>query len=224
MYIHVYIYVYDTRINTSWYTCDWVMSRTTFHQLLPALQKNTNTQKKISSWAASCARMSPVTCIKTHINKSWHTYDWVMTHMSASCLTGVMSHMSHVSHESCFTWVMCHMSHVSHELCVTWVMSHMSHVLHESCVTWVMSHMSHVKHDSRECVMSHTSHVSHVWLSHVSRECAMPHMSHVLHECVMSHMSHVSHERIMSHMTLHQLLPALEWLLSHVKNMHTKKK
>jgi len=73
----------------------------------------------------------------THMNKSWHTYRWVMSHIW-------MSHVTHMD-ESCRTYY--------------WVMSHtwMSHVAHtdESCHTngWVMSHiwMRHVTHTDESC-------------------------------------------------------------------------
>jgi len=125
-----------------------------------------------------------------HMNKSCHTFQWVMSHIS-------MSHVTHIN-ESCHTyeWVMSHtwLSHVTHmnESCHTyeWVMSHMwmSHVTHinESCHTyeWVVSHlwMSHVTHINESC---HTYEwvMSHIWMSHVT------HMNESCHtyEWVMSH-------------------------------------
>ena len=111
----------------------------------------------------------------THMKESWHTYEWVMSHIW-------MSHVTHMN-ESCHTyeWAMSHiwMSHVTHmnESCHTyeWVMSHIwrSHVTHmkESCHTyeWAMSHiwMSHVTHMNKSC---HTYEwaMSHIWMSHVT--------------------------------------------------------
>jgi len=61
------------------------------------------------------------------------TFIWDMSHV-----IWVMSHMSHVTHESCHIWVMSHMSHVTYESCHIWVTSRMSHVTHESWHIWVV--------------------------------------------------------------------------------------
>ena len=80
-------------------------------------------------------------CHVTHMNESYHTYEWIMSHIW-------MSHATHMN-ESCHTyeWDTTHiwMSHVTHmnESYHTyeWVISHiwMSHVtcMHESCHVYV---------------------------------------------------------------------------------------
>ena len=144
--------------------------------------------------------------------------EWVMSHMTESCL---MSHMwiSHVTHmnESCLTyeWVMSQlwMSHVScmNESCLTyeWVMSHiwMSHVSHD----WVMSHMtclmlSYVTHDPFMCVtwLIHICDMTHSYVRHDS--VSRYHTWHTTHSCVWHviityanddvRMSHVSHDDV----------------------------
>jgi len=101
------------------------------------------------------------------MNESWHTYEWVMSHMW-------MSHVAHMN-ESCRTCE-CVMSHIS--------IGHVTHV-NESCLTqeWVMSHiwighehlrarlrciwMKHVTHMNQSC-HTHEWVMSHIWMSHVS--------------------------------------------------------
>ena len=110
----------------------------------------------------------------THMHESWHTCEWVMSHVW-------MSHIAHM-HESCLTY--------------EWVMSHipMSHIsrMNESChaYEWVMSHIwrSHVTHMSEsnhiyERVMSQYINqsfltyqwvMSHIWMrpvAHMNESC-----------------------------------------------------
>jgi len=153
--------------------------------------------------------------------------------MSQSCHTWVMSHMSHVTHESChfrkgsllilgvkwMTVTRMNQSVLSHVWMshVTWegVMSHVwtSHVtrMHKSCHTyeWVMSHiwMSHVAHMNESC-RTYEWVMSHICISHVT------HMNESYHtyEWVMSHiwMSHITWEGVLS------LDPIVKWVDSHV--------
>jgi len=97
----------------------------------------------------------------THMNESWHTYEWVMYFKSElKKLKPVW--MSHVTHMTelwhTYEWVVAHiwMSHGTKE----WVMAHMwmSHGTHmnESWHTyeWVMAHiwMRHVTRINESCV------------------------------------------------------------------------
>jgi len=77
----------------------------------------------------------------THMNESFHTYEWVMSHIW-------MSHVTHMNESwHTYEWVMSHI----------W-MSHGAH-LNELCHTyeWVMSHirMSHVTHTNASCRNTH---------------------------------------------------------------------
>jgi len=98
----------------------------------------------------------------THMNTSWHTYEWVMTHIW-------MSHGTHMN-ESYHTY--------------EWVTSHiwMSHVTHmnESCHTyeWVMAHiwMSHGTHMNESCD-TYEWDTWHIWMSPVT------HMDESGHTC-----------------------------------------
>ena len=114
------------------------------------------------------------------------TYDWVMSHMNASC------HIwwSHVTYE----WVMSPMSHVAYdrvmlrmnETCHVW----MSRVtLNQSCHIW----MGHVTYD---WVMSHRIESCHIWLSHVTYEWVIQPMIESCHIWrVMSRMNQSCHTR-----------------------------
>jgi len=103
----------------------------------------------------------------THMNESYHTYEWVMSHIWMRPVT----HMNASRHT--YEWVMSHiwMGRVTH--------------MNESCQTYecVMSRIwrSHVTHMKESC---HTYEcvVSHIWMSHVE------HMKESCHtyECIMS--------------------------------------
>jgi len=110
----------------------------------------------------SCPLLLPVSQIMshaTHMNESWRTCEWVMSHMWVSQVTYV-SESWHICE-----WVMAHM----------WVMPHMcmSHGTHvnESCHTWewVMSHIW-VSYVTRVNESWHTCacDISHTWMSHVT--------------------------------------------------------
>jgi len=78
-----------------------------------------------------CSFMCDISsCCIRHIEMSFVTYKWVMSHMNESCHVW----MSHVTYE----WVMSQiwMSHVTYER----VMSHMNESCHR--YEWVMSYMS----------------------------------------------------------------------------------
>ena len=84
----------------------------------------------------------------THINESWHTYEWVMSHTWTSPTTHewVMSHiwMRHntLMNESCHTY--------------EWVMSHiwMSHVTHTKWMRHVKE--EHTRRDIQKCIEIYT--------------------------------------------------------------------
>jgi len=121
----------------------------------------------------------------THINKSCHAYESVMSHIS--CTYGwvmsqnkwVMSHiwMSHVAHIMLHVWV----SHVTHmnESCRTHHVARMSESCHR--YGWVMSHISCRTY---EWVMSH------IWMSHVAHI-----MSHITSNTWMNHVAHCKRAR-----------------------------
>jgi len=87
----------------------------------------------------------------THMNKSWHTYERVMSHICTS-------HVSHMK-ESCLTY--------ERVLSYIWT-SHVSH-MNESCLTYKcdMSRIctSHVS--MYDWLMAHIW-MSHIWISHAS--------------------------------------------------------
>jgi len=98
----------------------------------------------------------------THVNASYHRYEWVMSHMW-------MRHIAHIN-GSCHRYVkVVYMS-------LIW-MSHTTRT-NESCRTceWVMSHiwMSHVAHTNESCHRYKCSYhryewvISHVWMHHVT--------------------------------------------------------
>ena len=138
----------------------------------------------------------------THMNESWYTYEWAMSHMW-------MSHGPHLN-ESCHTceWVMVMVeTRVTEKRWYAWVMSRMwmNHGTHmnESWHTyeWVMSHiwMRHVTHVNESWWWwrrgwqkwggMHESWYAYEWITvHIC-------MSHGTHEWFMSHiwMRHVTH-------------------------------
>jgi len=127
----------------------------------------------------------------THMNESWHTYEWVMAHIW-------MSHGTHMN-ESLHTYesVMARtrMGH-GNESCHI-LMSHAN--MNESCLIW-MSHVTYACHVSYEWVMSHTN---------VSCQCGRVTcqwvmslwMSHVLHTWWMSGIYVMSHMKDSCHIS-----------------------
>ena len=96
-------------------------------------------------------RASECLCHGTHINESWHTYEWVMAHLS-------MSHSTHMNESwRTYEWVMAHL----------W-MSHGTH-MKESWHTyeWVMAYiwMSHVTHIHGKW-HTHTRVLALLWIRH----------------------------------------------------------
>jgi len=83
----------------------------------------------------------------TRLFHMWHHHSAAprQYHLFWRVVWRVVSHMSHVTHESYYTyeWVMSHTWRSLNNITSFWrVVSHMSHVTHESCRTneWVMTH------------------------------------------------------------------------------------
>jgi len=97
------------------------------------------------------------------VDESCRTYQWIMSHLSMSCVTHERPHalsMRHVARE-------CDMPHVNHSCecdmphvndSCEWAMSHVNESCHMS-----MSHVTHAKESchARERVMWHTCQVTH---------------------------------------------------------------
>ena len=101
---------------------------------------------------------SCVWCYGTHLNASWHTYDWVMANMRGSDCKHIneswhtcMEWDQHIKDESWHTW----MSHGPHE----WVMAHINESWH-TCMEWDQH-----KKDVRRFQMCHGTQIKVSWHS-----------------------------------------------------------
>jgi len=146
-------------LHRSHVTYEWVTSRIRLSHVTQMYESRYTYKRVISHITESWCHvwMSHV----THMDASYHTYEWVMSHIW-------MSHVTHMN-ESCrkYGWVMSHiwMCHVTHmnESCHTneWVISH----LNKSWCHWCINRFA------CEWVISHMYESFHIWSSGFVRTC-----------------------------------------------------
>jgi len=146
------------------------------------------------------------------MNESWHTYEWVTSHIW-------MSHVTHVN-ESCHTYrVMSHiwMSHVTHinqsRHTYEWVMSNM----------W-MSHTSHMN-ESRNASHIWIHHGRHIWTSHGTHINESRHTNEWVHSCATclnyTEFIHVWRDSFTYiHFTMYVCSHMYKWVMSHIHHMY----
>jgi len=150
----------------------------------------------------------------THLNESWHTFKWAMSHKS----------MSHGTHE----WDMVHkwMSHVTHMqrrdsckfdaqiTCSDWSDLRFTY-------KWVMAHiwMSHVTHMNESCHMNEVCQMNEgaEVRQNARRLIQVCDITHMCDKWVMSHV-YSSHSTQMGHVTLmNESCHTHEWVMSHMR-------
>jgi len=166
---------HGTHMNESWRTYEWVMAHIRMsHVTYQCVITHANKVHKHMQQTTHGAYESCRVCMShvTHVNESWHTYEWLMTHIW-------MSHGAHTN-ESCHMW----MRNNTFE----WVYRQVQQTMHGVYESYQHTWMSHVTH---ECNIIE---LCQIWMSSVAYERVIaPWMSHVRFEWVLSHMNESLH-------------------------------